>query len=124
MYNYDGGITSILNATFVSGGFIFLSYVSNAYDASNQAANTQECYKVDKWHVYSDRKPEHASKVADSLSYEEARNLLDKLPTTGGLEPQAVSSKSYGGLFPKIDRNGEFIGFYLDESKDNLPFQV
>lgn len=77
------------------------------------------------FNVYSGKHIEGPTKmVARKVSHEEALRLLDAIPTIKGNEPYAMSCKSFGGLFPKIDRNGNFIGFHPNREDEHLPFKV
>ncbi len=124
-YYNEGDMTFILDVILFSSGLVVLSHVLNAYQISNKAANTQECYKVEEWDVYSGKQTEGPTKiVARKVSHEEAMRLLDAIPTIKGNEPYAMSCKGFGGLFPRIDRNGKFIGFNPNREDEHLPFKV
>jgi hypothetical protein len=137
-YYNESDMTFILNAILFSGGLVVLSYVLNAYQTSNKAANTQECYKVKEWDVYSDKQTEvvtatsggiaaetmNINRVATNVTHDEAMRLLDTIPTIKGNQPHPISSKSCGGFYPKIDRNGKFIGFHFNQEDEHLPFKA
>ncbi|OFA33264.1 hypothetical protein BAE46_00705 [Glaciecola punicea] len=127
----------LITTSLVVASIITLGYVLKSFNIANKDANTSKLWKVNEWDVYSEKQTEVptlidgnvvveyqvVNQVATKLSYDEAVLLLKKLYFEGN-EPHAVSSKQYGVLAPKMDHNGQFIGFQYNNANENMPFKI